>query len=932
MAIKFTTPKTALNTTTRAGQNTEGNSATLTELTATENGVYTPEEGYDGYSKVTVEVSDEALYNEGKEDGIEEQKAKLTSLEVTANGQYDREDGYNSVNVNVPIPTFSTQEKSITVTENGVTAVTPDANYDGLSSVSVTTNINTDKYYNEGYRAGTEQQKAKLTHLDITANGDYSREDGYSDVSVNVPIPTFSTQEKTVTITENGVTAVTPDANYDGLSSVEITTNIDTSAYYDEGHSAGVAEQKAKLTSTTFTENGVFTREDGWNQVEVDIEPRLQSKTVIPNTIPIEVTADDDYDGLNKVTVNSVTAGIDDNIQPENIIEGVSILGVSGTNAGYQAGWDEGYAQGQSECPTFETAALQETITENGTYNFDPSDYQGSQYDGFDSASITVAVPEPSSIDLKETITANGTYEFDPTQSDADFYGSASITVNVPTSVTTLQAKTADPSTAQQIITPDQGYDALSQVTIAGVTASIDANIQPENILSGVTILGVEGTDEGYTAGYDAGYAQGQAECGGGDDPHTGYVEETITENGTYTYTPSDYQGEQFDYFDGVSITVNVPSSGGGCVDWESMGWTCEDVASVGINSDVAITANLLENYTPEDDSTYWSYKPAMVYAPKVDITETINSSVGFFQGCVNLVYAPDLQFRTINPSSEATSYSLFGGCISLRRASVDLANASGGGDVGSAYQMFYGCKNLKNVTLTNTDSLQNCMQMFQNCSTLQTAPTFNTANVTDFRDMFKGCALLSTVPAYNTSKATTMTSMFQSCVNLTAIPQFDYSNVEGMDYMFYDCTGITSLPAFNSPNAFDITSMFGSNNSNASFSYTSIGAMDCTSVAKANPFGASRNQKYNSLTTLGGFTNLGKAFVGSGGVDHRLILTKLTALTKESIMNVINGLAAPDDTTVTDAQLYLNATSYALLSEEEIAIATAKRWTIMTA
>jgi hypothetical protein len=55
------------------------------------------------------------------------------------------------------------------------------------------------------------------------------------------------------------------------------------------------------------------------------------------------------------------------------------------------------------------------------------------------------------------------------------------------------QSKTATPTTSQQVITADTGYE-LAQVTIAGVTSSIDSNIAAGNIKSGVTILGVEGT------------------------------------------------------------------------------------------------------------------------------------------------------------------------------------------------------------------------------------------------------------------------------------------------------------------------------------------------------------------------------------------------------------------------------------------------------
>ena len=58
---------------------------------------------------------------------------------------------------------------------------------------------------------------------------------------------------------------------------------------------------------------------------------------------------------------------------------------------------------------------------------------------------------------------------------------------------TVFQSKEVTPTTDLQNIVADDGYDALSSVTVNPVTSEIDENIKAENIKSGVSILGVEG-------------------------------------------------------------------------------------------------------------------------------------------------------------------------------------------------------------------------------------------------------------------------------------------------------------------------------------------------------------------------------------------------------------------------------------------------------
>lgn len=91
----------------------------LQEKTVTENGEVVADSGFDGLSKVTINV-----------------QPSLEQTTITENGTFTPStgyDGFSSVTVDVPTPVFKTQEK--TVTENGV--VTPDDGYDGLSKVTV---------------------------------------------------------------------------------------------------------------------------------------------------------------------------------------------------------------------------------------------------------------------------------------------------------------------------------------------------------------------------------------------------------------------------------------------------------------------------------------------------------------------------------------------------------------------------------------------------------------------------------------------------------------------------------------------------------------------------------------------------------------------------------------------------------------------------
>lgn len=97
-------------------------------IAITENGTYTPSEGIDGFNEVNVNVPIPTFTTE--------------ELSATANGEYTpTTDGYSKVTVAVPTPEPNLQVKNIEIVENGTHIISADDGYDGLHNVEVRTNV-----------------------------------------------------------------------------------------------------------------------------------------------------------------------------------------------------------------------------------------------------------------------------------------------------------------------------------------------------------------------------------------------------------------------------------------------------------------------------------------------------------------------------------------------------------------------------------------------------------------------------------------------------------------------------------------------------------------------------------------------------------------------------------------------------------------------
>lgn len=215
------------------------------------------------------------------------------------------------------------------------------------------------------------------------------------------------------------------------------------------------------------------------------------------------------------------------------------------------------------------------------------------------------------------------------------------------------------------------------------------------------------------------------------------------------------------------------------------------------------------------------------------------------------------------------------------------LGKKAGGGSGGSGHDWFAigysgepqviqdGYDYAKSIYDNWDTTKTNYSNLFANDKDLIYMPLVDTSNGTNFYQMFNACITLTTIPQLNTSNAKAFSSTFKSCGALKTVSQLDASKVTNVVSMFANCP---------------------------------------------------------SLTNLGGFKDLGKAYLTTAvanNSNYELAFNTTVLLTHDSLMNVINNLYDIATAGVQTQKLVLGADNLAKLTAEEIAIATEKGWTV---
>lgn len=205
-------------------------------------------------------------------------------------------------------------------------------------------------------------------------------------------------------------------------------------------------------------------------------DPTLEGITITPTGSEIVKTPPYGVDGFGIVTVTG-----DENLSPENIREGVTVYGVVGAHS--------------DGIDTSDATATAADIAENATAYVNGVKIVGTHVCENEPILSTVYITPTGEELVKEPDEDVDGFDMVVVEGDSNL-----VPENVKEGVTIygvegtmaepkLQAKSVTPGAEDIKITPEEGYNGFSEVTVEG-----DYNLKSENIVDGVTIFGVTGS------------------------------------------------------------------------------------------------------------------------------------------------------------------------------------------------------------------------------------------------------------------------------------------------------------------------------------------------------------------------------------------------------------------------------------------------------
>ena len=590
------------------------------------------------------------------------------------------------------------------------------------------------------------------TVKDVYCPEEYWKEDWVTPVTV------IRNQDKKVTFTENGTYTIDYDPTvYTGLGNVEVNVDIDVDSYYNNGYNQGktdgVNEQKSKLEAINITENGTYRKEDGYNEIIVNV-PDLNG----------------DYN------------------------EGYEQGHTDGYNEGYTEGEGIGYDQGQADVAA---KARVLNVTENGNYlskfsdPIKPTDVTGVYDDGreFYSYAYLEGISYDSGFIVSEDMEVEIWWKGDVSKTDKNLFGSQ---VNNFNAIFKIRI----PDTAYRF----EGEIAMRQVTYLNAESdrwyhfkiSYADGLWVDGVKIGDFSANISGTPDKLYINSNTPYSfNGVNGYFGMIKITTNGVENIIiptaeglknittdemlqvVQNGNYTFTenlPIYPKGELY-----KTINVNVIPK----INPQKVG------LRLGYSKFTEVPEWLDFNGITNMESMFRDCTNLRTI-PLID-TSNVTTMSYMFGNCSNLQTIP-----LIDTSNVDDMYYMFSTCSNLQ--TIPLIDTS---NVRSMERMFYGCSKLQTIPLLNTSNVTNMAYMFGNCGNLQTIPLIDTSNVTNMNHMFydfSGIKTLVSLPKFNCQKVTDMGSYFSYYADgVSALT--DVGGWENLKCNWNDRYGLASCP-----------------------------------------------------------------------------------------------------------------------------------------
>ena len=535
-----------------------------------------------------------------------------------------------------------------------------------------------------------------------------------------------------------------------GIGNINLFNN-GVEAGYNQGKIDGIDEQKSKLESINITENGTYSREDGYNEIVVDVP---------------------DFNGSYDEGYNQ------------------------GNTEGEQEGYNNGYDQGQADVAA---NARVLNVTENGNYLSKFSDPimpimptlvtgvfdDGTEFHSYAELSSKVFNTKiAGSVDSRlefwykgnNTGTGNAwDVMIGSGNNDNDdcfqvrYFGYYDETLYIGVGNSYISVYNWDDTVWHHLI--------VSKAEGLLIDGEKKGDFSPSNTINGEFFI----NGIGYSNTRNANGYFGMIKiddiviiptADGFLNTNTGELLEVL-QNGSYTFTenlPIYGEGELY-----KTINVNVIPKINPQKEELRLGY-----------SKFTEVPEWVDFNGVTDMSRMFSDCTNLQTIPLID-TSNVTTMSYMFSNCSNLQTIP-----LIDTSNVADMYYMFSNCSNLQ--TIPLIDTS---NVISMERMFYGCSKLQTIPLLNTSNATTMSYMFGNCSNLQTIPLIDTSNVTNMNHMFydfSGIKTIVSLPKFNCQKVTDMGSYFSYYADgMSALT--DVGGWENLKCNWNDRYGLASCP-----------------------------------------------------------------------------------------------------------------------------------------